>query len=157
MIGSIYIIIHSQSDICYVGSTLNKELKQRWKQHKEDYAKWLKGPRKEIAIYPSFKRHGIDQFKIVLVKQYDVVDRKHLEAYEQLWINIFRKTAVNKVNPFSIKTMARKEYDKQYREMNKAKSNEKSDCGCGGKYTRRKRARHLQSKNHMDCQATQSS
>jgi GIY-YIG catalytic domain len=75
MIGTIYKIIHAQSDICYVGSTLNKELKQRWKHHKEDYSKWLNGKPNGLSIYPSFKQPGIDQFKIILIKEYEVVDR----------------------------------------------------------------------------------
>jgi hypothetical protein len=127
MIGSIYKIIHSQSDIVYVGSTFN-ELKQRWQEHKRTFKRWCEGNGAEISIYPYFREHGIDQFKIILVKEYDVVDRAHLEAYEQLWMSKFHNSAVNKQCAFKIKSLSQKKYykdnwetKKQYREANKEK------------------------------------
>jgi hypothetical protein len=102
MIGRIYRIIHLESNICYIGSTMN-ELRFRWQEHKDHYKQWLKkGNQSEIAIYPYFKKHGVDKFKMILIKEYEVVDRNHLQAYEQLYIEKFRKNAVNVNSAFSI-------------------------------------------------------
>lgn len=110
-IGRIYKIIHTQSNISYIGSTFNT-LRDRFYNHKGSYKKWLEGKYNEVAIYPYFKQYGIDQFKMILVKEYEVIDRKHLEAYEQIWIN--KTKCINKVNSFSIKKL----YVKHYREIN---------------------------------------
>ena len=115
MIGRIYKIIHRQSDICYIGSTINM-LKHRWYQHTGHFTLWEKGDsNKGCSIYPHFKKHGIEQFKIILIKEYDVCDKKQLLAYETLWINKFRRTCVNQVHAFAI---LRQEKRKQYRENN---------------------------------------
>jgi hypothetical protein len=65
------------------------------------------------AIYPYFKESGIENFRMMLIKEYRVVDRKQLEAYEQLWINKLKP--VNRCNPLCIKSL----YIKKYREDNK--------------------------------------
>lgn len=102
MIGRIYRIIHLESEVCYIGSTFNK-LKHRWQQHKSDYQKWSDGKaRCHANIHRSFKEHGIEQFKMILVREIDVCDRAHLEMYEQLAINRFRKTCVNSNSAFGI-------------------------------------------------------
>ena len=71
-------------------------------------------------------KYGIDNFKIDLIKSYNVVrthqkDHKHLEAYETLWI-CKTKNCVNKKLPFK---PLKKEVQKQYREANKLKIAEK--------------------------------
>jgi hypothetical protein len=184
MIGLIYRIIHLESEICYIGSTFN-ELRFRWQQHKGDYNKWVNGNNHELSIYPYFKQHHIGQFKMGLIKEYQVVDRTHLEAYEQLWINKFRKSCVNKTNPFCIKKLYFKQYQeankenkikydkqyylenkeskkesvRQYREANKDKikayKNQKFDCKCGGSYSQTNRSAHMKSKKHQNWQGTQ--
>jgi len=94
MIGRIYRIIHTESDLCYIGSTIT-ELRFRWQNHRSTYKRWIGGKQGSCSIYPHFKEHGIENFRMLLIKEYEVEDRKHLLAYEQLWINKFRKTAVN--------------------------------------------------------------
>ncbi|KAF1780171.1 GIY-YIG domain [Phytophthora cactorum] len=89
MIGKIYRIVHLQSEMCYIGSTFNL-LKHRWNGHKSQFKHWDEGKTtKGCSIYPYFKEHGIDQFKMVLIKEYEVADRAQLLAYEQLWIIAF--------------------------------------------------------------------
>ena len=110
MIGRIYKIIHSQSKICYVGSTFNT-LNIRWTYHK--------GPNNNCCISKYFKLYGIDQFKIILIKEYEVCDRKQLEAYEQLWIS--KLSTIEQFNTLCIK----KQLKKQYYESNKEHLSEK--------------------------------
>lgn len=111
MIGKIYKIIHTQSDIVYVGSTFNT-LRNRWASHKAP--KYTK-----CAIHPYIKQYGQEQFKIILIKEYEVVDRTHLEAYEQLWINKLK--CINISNTIKIQ----KHYSKNYYEKNKVLISEK--------------------------------
>lgn len=112
MIGKIYKIIHSQSDIVYIGSTFNT-LRNRWASHK--------APKNtKCAIHPYIKQYGQEQFKIILIKEYEVVDRAHLEAYEQLYINKLK--CINISNTIKIQ----KHYSKNYYENNKEVIAEKS-------------------------------
>jgi len=112
--GKVYKIIHSQSDICYIGSTQNS-LRDRWKQHKNDYSKSTHN----LSIYEYFDKYGIEQFKIILIKEYSVSDKKELLALEQLWINKLK--CINKYHAFQPLV---KEYQKQYAIKNKEKISE---------------------------------
>ena len=98
--GHIYIIFcNVNPKIYYVGSTFN-ELKQRWINHKNHYKE-----KQLISIYKYFDEYGIENFTLKLIKSYDVYrehnkDRKHLEAYELLWINKL-KGCCNQILPFN--------------------------------------------------------
>jgi len=115
-IGHIYKIICNLDNLfCYIGSTF-KSLNERLEKHKNDY----KNYNGTISIHKYFDKYGIDNFKIILIKTYNVIridenDRKHLEAYETLWIC---KTinCVNKQLPFN---PLKKEQQKKYREENR--------------------------------------
>jgi len=110
-IGRIYKIIHTQSNICYVGSTFNT-LRDRWRGHKNDYK-----CDKNVSIYPYFKEFGIENFKIILIKEYEVVDRLHLESKEQIWIN--KLNCCNKGNPLNLlKKEKIKEKKEEYTSQN---------------------------------------
>ena len=142
----------------YVGSTKNT-LRHRWATHKKLYQ-----TNEHIAIYQHMREHGIDQFKIVLIKQYEVSDRKHLQAYEQLWIN--KLNSCNKIPSFQplLKQSKhdsywkRKEYynekGKQWYEANKEQYNQDRskaiECECGLTYTHNHKQRHLATKRHLD-------
>lgn len=143
------------------------ELRWRWQRHKGCYGEWLNGKEdQKLTIYPYFKQYGIEKFKMILVKEYDVVDKKHLLAYEALWMSKFKKSVVNKNCPFRVKGIydqnyrllnkdllcekSRKYYEdnkeiihsraKAHREKNKEKLQkqkaEKMTCECGGKWTK---------------------
>jgi len=99
MIGRIYKIVHNQSDLCYVGSTFNT-LRGRWTSHKSST--------NSCVISKHIQEHGAENFKIMLIKEYDVVDRKHLLAYESLWIS--KTKCINGCNPFRVPVLYRKQY-----------------------------------------------
>lgn len=98
--GHIYIIFcNVNPKIYYVGSTFN-QLKQRWKKHKIHYEE-----KQPVSLYKYFDEYGIENFTMKLIKSYNVCrehnkDRKHLEAYELLWINKL-KGCCNKILPFN--------------------------------------------------------
>ena len=103
--GHIYIIFcHINPKIYYIGSTFN-ELKYRWNTHKGHFNS-KKKQKNVCSIHKYFDEYGIDNFSMKLIKTYDVYrehskDRKHLEAYEQLWINKLRDCC-NETSPFNI-------------------------------------------------------
>ncbi|GMF11146.1 unnamed protein product [Phytophthora lilii] len=89
MIGSVYKIVCSQSD---VGTTFNL-LKHRMNGHRSNFKRWDEGKStSEIAIFPHFRQFGPYEFKVMLIKQYEVADRSQLRAYKTSWINKFKKT-----------------------------------------------------------------
>lgn len=96
MDGFIYqIFIESHPNIHYVGSTMTN-LAERWQAHKKGFQTFLENRKKVISIHPYFESLGIDNFQIRLLKKYEVVDRKHLIAYEQLWINKLKPVNIQK-------------------------------------------------------------
>ncbi|EEY60726.1 uncharacterized protein PITG_22420 [Phytophthora infestans T30-4] len=115
MIGSIYKLVCSQSEMCYIGSTFNI-LKHRMIGHRSQYKRWDEGNTTSVcALYPYSRKYGPYEFKIMLIKQYDVADRHQLHAYETLWINNFEKTRVNRAPPFApLKQRMQKETVKRY-------------------------------------------
>ena len=128
--GTIYMIIYClDPSIIYVGSTFDK-LKYRWQNHKTGYKQYLKEKNSEFAIYPYFKQYGMENFKMIKIKDYIVYaenkkDHKHLSVYEQLWINKLK--CVNKVSAFNPlskfeQKIKQKEVTARYRD--KIKSNE---------------------------------
>jgi len=176
-IGRVYKIIHNQSNIVYIGSTYNR-LSDRWCHHKNHYKDYLRGKHAEIAIFPYFKEFGIENFKIILIKEYEVVDKKHLLMYEQLWINKLK--SINKTKPFQplkkerIKQSSKqhyqankdkirgkikqyydlnkdkiKEHHKEYYDLNKDKISEKFKCDCGSEIRKNHKSRHDKSIKHI--------
>jgi molecular chaperone DnaK (HSP70) len=123
--GRIYKIICSQSNDIYIGSTFNR-LSDRFRQHKLAFNQYLNNNHCCISIFPYFEKYGIENFKIILIKEYNVCDKKGLLVYEQLWIN-----KLNSINnwcafqPFNKKQYGKlyyennKDYKKQYYENNK--------------------------------------
>ena len=130
MWGIIYKIIHNQSNWCYVGSTFD-ELRYRWRDHKTAFKKWEEDKtRNNMSCYEMFLKYGIENFKVIEIKYYEVVDREHLEVYETLWINKLK--SCNRNQPFRIKKLSELYYrnthkkeisqrDKIYRENNNDK------------------------------------
>jgi len=122
MIYQIYYI--NNPTIHYIGSSMNNEIKYRWRDHKSDYNKYLQNlNNKRAEIYQYFKEFGIENFTIKKLKDINVIDIKHLKSYEQLYIN--KTKPVNKVNPFNILSKEdKKNYKKQYQIKNKEKIQE---------------------------------
>ena len=133
--GTVYKIVCSLNEnIIYIGSTFN-QLRHRWQQHKNSYNRYLDGKHSCISIFPYFTKYGIENFKIMKIKDYKCYrehnkDSKHLRVFEQLWINK-TKGCINKQSAFSILKLyyeANKdkslEYQKEYREANKEKISE---------------------------------
>ena len=125
-LGHIYMIWTSlDNSFCYIGSTFNR-LHKRFEGHKNIYKKKYGS----VSIHKYFDQYGINNFKIELIKSYNVIrihqkDFKHLHAYETLWINN-TKNCINKRVSFNpLKKESNKQCSKEYREKNKKEINEK--------------------------------
>lgn len=122
--GRVYKIIAIEGSECYVGSTFNTT-RDRWQDHKYKYGTG----KNECSVIYLFDKYGVDGCKMVLIKEYKVVDRRHLEVFETLWIKKLK--AINKNEPFgaSIRALSNKyknkwyhnnkEHYQKYREENK--------------------------------------
>jgi len=126
-IGRVYrIICLPNPEIQYVGSTFN-QLRARWSEHKSQYKK--KNNFSSLRKY--FDEYGIENFKMVLIKEYLVCvdtqrDPRHLRVYEQLWINKLK--TVNKLSAIRFDFMKKEyknKYSKQYYKQNVEKIKEK--------------------------------
>lgn len=122
MIGRVYKIIVNCSNEIYIGSTV-QECRARWQEHKGKFISYQKGKAVRSSSFDLFEKWGIDNCKIILIKEYEVVDRKHLEAYEQLWINKLKP--INHNNPFRIEWLVRKNYYRRILERNPNLNQEK--------------------------------
>lgn len=108
-------------DCIYIGSTKNS-LKKRFSEHKN----YLCSSSKHL-----FNLFIIHTIEIVLIKEYEFVDKKHLYAYETLYINkcnYLKQKILNDQIPFRIDKYAEKDYQiKVYRtEDYKLKNRQKS-------------------------------
>ncbi len=111
--GRVYKLVARQSDECYISSTFNK-MNFRFANHKKSY-KDHKNPNK---LFEFFDKYGIENIAMILIKEYEVVDKKHLHSYEQLWINR-HKTSINDKQSLSCKFIDGKPYG--YYKLNKKK------------------------------------
>ena len=121
-IGRIYKIISSESNSCYIGSTF-QNIEDRFKNHKEKYSTYQKGFRVNFfTSFVLFEEYGTENCKIEIIKEYQVIDKKHLEVYESLWINKLKQNSVNLKTPFSLNSISKKMYQKLYYETYKMKN-----------------------------------
>jgi hypothetical protein len=101
----------------------------------------------------------LDDYDIVLIEDYPCNSKVELHARERYYSQLLPCVNKNK-NQGLINELGRKEYKKQYRELNKVKfaeyndanrgrMNEKCQCSCGGKYTFCQKARHYRSDKHI--------
>jgi hypothetical protein len=123
-LGHIYkIICKVDEKFCYIGSTFNR-LSKRMEEHRNQYNKWMKGGTTPCSCFSYFQKYGIENFKIVLIKSYEVCrthnkDSWHLRAYETLWFN--KTKCVNKNSPIDY---LKKEKRREYKVKNRAKTRE---------------------------------
>lgn len=112
--GKIYKIITSESNEIYIGSTFDT-ITNRFKGHKRQYKFWKNGKGGKQLSFDIFEKYGLEKCKIMLIKEYSVVDKRHLEVYESLWIR--KLNSINKLSP--VGGMLEKQRNKQYRIVNK--------------------------------------
>ena len=85
VMGHIYKIITGESNECYVGSTF-KKIHRRFDKHRNSFKKNMLSCSSKYM----FEKYGVDKCRVILIKNYDVVDKHHLKVYESLWIYTFK-------------------------------------------------------------------
>lgn len=145
--GKVYKIICTQSNDIYIGSTFNT-LRDRWMEHKNRYRQYQKNNSRNMSIHPYFDKYGIDNFKIILIKEYVVVDRNHLESKEQLWINRLKNINIQSAfNPMRNYKLNKNERLKQYRYLTYT-------CSiCNIELVKKGKAKHERTKKHLNASA----
>ena len=78
----IYKLTSSQTDKVYIGSTICP-LKERFRLHKKDYKRWLKGQHNKITSYDLLK---YDDCKIELIKEFPCETKEQLLKQEGKYI-----------------------------------------------------------------------
>lgn len=145
MIGIVYkIICKLDISIVYVGSTF-KTLHQRYQGHlRTDYK-----INQRCSIFLYFEKYGRENFEIIKIKEYDVVDEKHLRVYEFLWYKKLK--AINKCSPFSINKLYKKSYylnnKKYYLEKEQKRYNENKQQYYQN--TKENRIKHIVNKTYV--------
>jgi len=169
--GFIYKIVYiNNPKIFYIGST-TRNVKTRFTEHKYDYKRG-----KKCSLFELFDLYSVKNFKIELIKKYNICDKKHLLAYEQLYINKFKNSSnknnamifsknitqydYNKKKYEKVKdTIEYKNYQKEYRkkyiipekqkELHKNKWSEIIECECGKKIRKDSLTKHRKSQDHI--------
>jgi hypothetical protein len=109
---------------------------------------------------------GWSEWNMIQLQKYPCSDKREAEAQEEFWRSLLN-AGLNTNRPFTtleekieqkknyyIENRAEKlEQQKNYYIENRAeiseKKNEKSECGCGGKFTKANKQQHLNTKKHI--------
>ena len=83
--GIVYKIWIEGVDEVYIGST-TQSLNKRKTVHKSKYKKWKEGKSYKCYSFVLFDTYGFHNCIFTVLKEYDIVDRLHLEMYEALWM-----------------------------------------------------------------------
>lgn len=137
MIGYVYKIESDCKRVLYIGSTIQK-LSARFFKHKSDkdcsIAKYLYDSNYSFS-------NGIE-----LLKEYEIADRKHLWAYEQLWINR-KKNCINELNTLGLlKKHKKREFYKNNKEAYKERYLKNFD-----NINARKKTNYEKNKRNVEC------
>lgn len=163
--GKIYCIRSFQTDMVYVGSTI-QSLSMRMAGHRRCYKKYLNGKYNYVS---SFEILQYGDAYIELIKLYPCSSNSELVREEGQFIRVMN--CVNKKISGRTKKEYRQEnkehlaiYNKKYNEKNKehiavkkketyqknkAILTEKFKCECGGKYSYATKSRHFKSQKHQ--------
>ena len=155
--GQIYKIVDVGFNKSYIGSTC-EDLKRRFQRHKDHHIEHKKGKRNFTTSSILFDEFGIENCKIIWIKNYPCNSKKELDAEEG---RIQQETeCVNKYQAGRSGEQWRKdkkehlqEYQKQYAINNPEKRQLRNatvlECECGSSYTYGHKARHEKSKKHQ--------
>ena len=167
--GQIYKIVDVGQTKCYIGST-TQPLSVRMAGHRKAYKRYTEGnDRRYTSVYQMFNEFGVENCKIVWIKDFASKSKKELEAEEgriqqetecvnkrvagrvyEEWYRTHReeeserKKQYRKNNPELMKEQAKEQY-KRHRDKKLAPYN----CECGSTVVYDCKARHIKSKKHQ--------
>ena len=109
-LGKIYKIVDNTNNNIYIGSTCEPTLSRRLATHLSDYKRYLEGKRGNVTSFQIFANNN---YNIILIELYPCNSKDELHARERYYIESLK--CVNKQFP----GRTQKEYQKEYREVNK--------------------------------------
>lgn len=148
--GKIYKLISDDTSSVYIGSTMTS-LKQRLQTHNAHYAMYLKGAHHYLTSYELCQHAST---RIVLIEKYPCNTRSELEKREYYWMKKLTAQGVNVINKantcgISVRQADDKNaYSKEYYHLKSHIINAKTDCKCGGRYTKQNILQHMGTKRH---------
>jgi len=141
ILGRIYKITSSQTDACYIGSTI-KTLMQRFSTHKNHYSEYLKGKHTYTTSF-GILQHGDANIELVIEGLFP--SKRDMERVEGHYIDN-TPNAVNKKGA----GMTRAESGRKCYLLHRGTRLEKMTCDlCGGAYQRCNKYHHTRSKKHQ--------
>jgi len=177
----IYKIMSHIGDKIYIGSTTKKHLSDRMAQHRYGYKQWKEGKIRKVMSFDLFDEYGVENCIIILLESISCNTKDEKNAKEAHYIRT--STCVNKTipgrtdkeyqrdNKEKIQEYQRKymedpvhkakysEHQKNYYMRNKERldeiRNEIFNCGCGGHYFKKGKARHIQTIKHKAYEESQ--
>jgi len=162
-LGKIYklhcILENDDEPLVYYGSTTEPYLSTRLAKHKDKYKIYLNGKTNFVTSFKLFEKYELDNVLITLVESYSCNNRAELEAKERHYI--LSNNCCNKNIPTRTKKEYNKEYQqlnidqikehkKEYYKLNAEKIKEKQTCECGGKYTISSKSKHNRTTKHIN-------
>lgn len=108
-VGRIYKIIAINGHESYVGSTFNT-IRDRFRKHQITYKRWKEGKYGNCSVFQLFEKYGPENCRSILIKEYEVEDRAHLEVYETLWIKKLKSINTREPCGRILKVMSKKKY-----------------------------------------------
>lgn len=110
MIGRVYKIVGMEE--VYIGSTFDT-IHERMQNHIRLYRMWIGKKRRGCGSFVLFKRYGIENCKMELIKEYDVYDDKQLKVYESLFYHQYKTQGicVNQIEPSGLRMGIKKMYE----------------------------------------------
>ncbi len=139
----IYKLESADGSKVYYGST--KDFKKRMIAHKSKYKMYLAGTYCYTASFDIIKDPG---YKSSIIETFKKISKKDLEAHETRYIQSNKCINMRQSQTKEDKARKMEEYKQQHREIIREKQRQKTNCACGGRFSRSSKARHNESKIH---------
>jgi hypothetical protein len=170
--GQIYKITDVGQTKCYIGSTI-QQLCYRMASHRANYKNYLDGTYTFVSVFSLFEEFGVENCKMVWVKDFPCNNKKELEAEEgriQKETDCVNKKIAGRTRAQLFQEHPEKKamFAKKYRQNNPEKIREDSKkerekkgkvkhlCVCGSTYTYFHKTRHEKSNKHKQYLQNQS-
>jgi hypothetical protein len=159
-LGKIYKIVNSVDELIYIGST-KTTLSRRMTEHRSKAKK-----HQALKLYTHFALHSIENFRIVLIENYEYDTKDQLRAREDYHIQL-NNTIANGLNGIgALRTVEqRRQYDRVRGQTDKRKQTQKQYmkeysernkiihiCECGKSGLLINKSKHNKSKQHIQYQ-----
>lgn len=160
--GKIYKLCSRQTDKVYIGSTYERDVRNRLAKHNRNYKAYKAGKYHYVSSFDMLEYNDCD---IILLESYPCNSKQELHARERHWIektpNYINMKIPNRSKKESYQANKQqilskcKEYREKHKEVIQARCSEKFRCECGGVYTRHHRPAHFRSKMHINFMESQ--